>query len=164
PGDVIFAVGDETVAGMRDLPRLIAGMQIDKSVALHVWRDGRETVLKASLRAVDRPERVASVEREEATPPLGLALAPLSDRYRSELGWPHEAHGVVVVGVAPGSQADAQRIRPGMVITMVGRHAVDSPQAVAELVGEARALKRKNVLLLISNRFGNAEFVALPLV
>ena len=51
PGDVIVSFSGERVETMRDLPRIVAGIQSGAEVEIEVWRDGRSETLTATIGA-----------------------------------------------------------------------------------------------------------------
>ena len=42
PGDIILKFADQKIKEMRDLPRIVAGTEIDKPVEIILWRDGKK--------------------------------------------------------------------------------------------------------------------------
>jgi serine protease Do len=71
-------------------------------------------------------------------------------------------HGVVVVGVQPGSPAERSGLQPGDVIQQVNHKTVSSPRQIQEEVKAAHQMGRKSVAIDI-NRDGQEQFVAVGL-
>ncbi|NKC14714.1 MAG: Do family serine endopeptidase [Gammaproteobacteria bacterium] len=174
PGDVIVGFGKDKVMSSRDLPWLVADAALGARIPLTVLRGGEELVIDVLLHKRADKGAVVSADADHGGgdglagevlggAPLGLELAPLTDAYRARLGWPVDKRGVVIAAVVPGSKAAKERLRPGMVIRMVGRVEVNSPAGVVAQVKAARAEKRRNVVFLVADGDGWAAFVALPL-
>ncbi len=164
-GDVILKAGPDDIERMRDLPRLVAGLEPDTRLKVTVWRKGSERTLKVVIGEL-APEGTqlgdaTGTPGNAAPAELGLALSALTPETRQKYGIGEDVTGAVVVNIAPDSAAQ-QRLRPGDVIMMVGQDDVSNPSDVAERVKEANQLKRKSVLLLV-DRQGAERFVAVPL-
>ncbi len=162
-GDVITGYGGEAVETLRDLTRAVADTDPGANVEIVVWRDGAEKTLAVDIAQMPSEQTVASVESgEEAaedTPKLGLALARLDDRVRSEMDLPEDADGAVVTEVLPGSPAAEKGLRQGDVIIEADNQAVTEPRTVAEAVKAAAERGEKAVLLLVK-RGDQDRFVA----
>ena len=153
PGDVIVSFAGEPIDAMKDLPRIVAERDSGAEVTIEVWRDGRYKTLTATI-GTQEPESAfatASTEEDDA-PRLGVTLAPQ--------GEPGKA-GVTIAGVAPGSPAARNGLRPGDVIVRAGSRTVNRPGEVADAV-RAAASGDKPVLLLVE-RGDRRRYVAIDL-
>lgn len=163
-GDVILKAGSHEIKRMRDLPKLVAGLEPDTRVNMTVWRKGSEHALPVVIgELLSEDNEVGAVSGSPQTDrpgQLGLSLHPLTPETRQKYGIAGDVKGAVVVNVAPDSAA--QQLQPGDVIVMVGQDDVTQPSDVADGVKEANELKRKSVLLLV-DRQGDERFVAVPL-
>ena len=161
-GDVIIEARGHEIRTVHDLPRIVAEAPVGSTLPLEIMRDGKKMALTATVGAMPKKQEASA---EQAPVPsvapagaLGLQLAPLSERLRSQLQVPKDVNGVVVTHIAPDSPALALGIRPGDVIVSIDQKPATSPQqAVTEL---KQAAARGNVLLLL-NRHGTSEFVGL---
>ncbi len=163
-GDVITAVDGATVEQLRDLPRLIAAGTPGQPVRLTILRDGDSRAVSVTLGTMPGGEAVASAPAA-ATPgqdTLGLALAPLDDAARRQLGLEAGERGVVVTAVDPRGPAAERGLRRGDLITRVGATDVASPHEVSGAIAAAREEARKSVLFLV-RRDGQTLFVPVPL-
>ena len=162
-GDVIVAVNGDRVEKMRELPPRIARLKPGERIELTLWRDGRETTVRAEIAKLPEDKKTAAATVQKDTKSLGLALAPLDDAARRKLGLgPNATGGAVVTDVDPGSPAAQGGLQPGDTIIQVERKTVSSPAEVVDAIKTAQAQKRKSVLLLLG-RDGEQRFVALPL-
>jgi serine protease Do len=167
PGDVILSYDGKPIERSRQLPRLVADSPPEKVVKLTVWREGKEQEVELKV-AVLNPNRPPPPAPEPEKPKaaatidaLGLRLARVSPELRKQFSLPEQARGLVITEVPPNSPAAAQGLRPGDLLIAVGHAAVNAPDAVPPLVGEARKAGRKKLLVRVE-REGNTRFVALP--
>jgi len=142
---------------------MVADTQPGAEVSVGLERDGAAKGL--SLRIGEMPaEKTASVtpdaKPKDIEPHLGLFLAPLTPEARQAQGLDEDARGVLVAGVERGSAAESAGIRPGSLVTMVGRQSVKDPMEAKRQVNEAIGTGSNSVLLRIEQD-GEARFVAL---
>ncbi|MEL6234406.1 MAG: Do family serine endopeptidase, partial [Pseudomonadota bacterium] len=170
-GDVILEFDGRQVEEMRDLPRMVAETPVGKEVEVIVFREGETVTLAITLGRLEEGEVVAERDPGETAPRpdrdvdvdvLGMTLSQLSDRAREQFGLDGDAIGVVVVDVAPDSQAFEKGMRPGDLVLEVGQEDVRRPRDVARRVEAARDAGRNSILLLVQ-REGEPRFVALRL-
>lgn len=161
-GDVILAARGHPIKSVQDLPPIVAESPVGSRLPLEIFRDGKKMTLDATVGTM--PSHLqASAEQGPAEPSapasaLGLELAPLTGRMRSELRVPKDVIGVVVTRVAGNSPAASLGVQPGDVIVSIDQKPATSPEGAAAQLRQAA--KRGNVLLLL-NRHGTNEFVGL---
>jgi serine protease Do len=128
-GDVILSVAGEEVNSTARLRNLVASIGPNKDVELQVLRDRDVKKMKVRLGELKKAaaETLSPGGDREVEGPIGLEVAPLDDRARRELRL-EARHGVVVVGVAPGSPAQEAGLQPRDVILEVNREKVESPK------------------------------------
>ncbi len=162
PGDVILAFDGKKITKLRDLTRAVAEAGPGKTATMRVLRKGSERTLTAVLGQMPDTTMARAEPRHEenAQPRLGLALAPLDEETRQQLGLEGET-GALVTRVQPDGPAAAKGIEPGDVITAIDGREVRGPADVAAAVKEAYGKSKKAVLLEILRR-GQARFVAVP--
>jgi serine protease Do len=160
-GDVIIAFDGTAVKTPRDLALAVANVHADTKVKLTLWRDGHERIAEVTIAAQAKEQHEAKAELGEGGP-LGLALAPLTNDARAELGLSPAAKGVVVAKVTEGSPADESGMQPGDVIVRIGDQQVASPKEAASRIREAEQAKKSAVPLLVT-RNGTTYYVALQL-
>lgn len=157
PGDVILKFDGQDVAEMRELPRIVADTEVEKTVRVVVFRKGKTQTLKVKVGLLKEEEEVAAVPPQGglgetlAVADVGMTLAPMSEEARSQFGIGAEVSGVVVTEVTAGSAAAEKGVRPGDVVVEVGQEPVSDPAEVEAKVAEAVAAGRKSVLFLIQS-------------
>ena len=168
-GDVILRFDGRQVEEMRDLPRMVAETDVDKTVEVVVWRKGERETLSVQLGLLEAEAPV--VRASAAAPPgepeaeaeaLGMTLVPMTPARRETYGIAADVEGVIVDEVDAAGAAAAKNIRPGDVVIEVGQEPVATPEEVVEKAEAAREAGRKSVLLLVSSA-GQLRFIAVSL-
>ncbi|WP_051329344.1 DegQ family serine endoprotease [Geminicoccus roseus] len=162
-GDVILKFGDHDIERLTQLTRAVADTDPGEKSDLVVWHDGKEKTLSIQVGEMPSEQQVASADEAELAdqPRLGLALAPLDDEARSQLGVPDDVEGALVQQVVTGSPAEEKGIEQGDVIVAVGDQEVDGPQPVIDAVREAAKDGANTIRLLVAR--GEAQrWVAVP--
>ena len=165
-GDVIIKFDNKDVEDMRSLPRIVAETEIDKPVAVEVWRNGMPIKLQVIVGEMIEEQDVSakkpknnsseSLEIEE----LGLLLTNISDDLRSKFGIPENLNGVLILNVRSETDASDKGILPGDIIIEVSQNKVFSPSDVEMRVDEEIKSSRDFALLLI-NRKGTLSYICL---
>ncbi len=167
PGDVIRRVNGEPLATAADLPQRIAGLGVGRRAELEISRDGSEHRVPLMLAEAPAP-RMAPVggNAMPAPPPpaphdptLGLEVGALTPEVRKRLQLDAGVTGVLIVGVAPDSQADVAGLEPGDVLQSVNKHPVTDPSDARRRITQAGG--RTDILLQLY-REGTSTFIALP--
>ncbi|MFM8989838.1 MAG: PDZ domain-containing protein [Alphaproteobacteria bacterium] len=173
-GDIVVRFDGKEVGEMRRLPRLVAETPVGRTVKVEVWRKGQAVLLDVLLGELEENEAQAGAsqqrgrQQQPAQPPgplpvesLGMQLSALTPELRERHQVPARTKGVVVVRVEEGSIAAERGLRVGDVIVEVAQQEVTQPQQVVSKVQEARAAKRRSVLIMVE-RAGEQRFVGLP--
>ena len=160
-GDVITRLNGQPVESGRDLSRAVAALKPGAQAMLTVVRDGKAQDLTVSIgqRQEERTQQTA-LGGTEGGKRLGLALAPVPDADRGQLGLEPGASGVLIQRVEPNSPAAETGLRSGDVIISANNQPVNSPSDVANAWAEAQ--KQKKPILLRVRREGQFLFVAVP--
>lgn len=159
-GDVVTRFDGRSIGSVRDLTFAVAEAAPGRRVDVTVLRGGESRTLAVELGT--RSEGAAAAPRGSGggwdrggEAPLGLRLAPLTERERARLEVPAGVEGVLVAGVRPGSPAAERGLRAGDVVVSVNRRPVASPGEAAAALDAADG----SVLLLV-RRDGAQHFVA----
>jgi serine protease Do len=170
-GDVILTFDGKPVEEMRDLPRLVAAVAAGKTVEIEIWRDHATRTIAADI-AKQQTDQVAAAEEQDAPaqpdspgialPALGATLAPVSPELKDRFELPADASGVVIVGLDSDGPAAEQGLQPGDLIEKVSQQDVSTPADVERLAAAAQAANQSALLLLV-NRQGDSQFIALKL-
>ncbi|MCU0612668.1 MAG: PDZ domain-containing protein, partial [Candidatus Eisenbacteria bacterium] len=151
-GDVVLAIDGEKVATAKDLQFIVAKRRVGSKVDLTINREGK--TIHATVTLGERPTEVASAPQSPAESDwLGVEVVGAGSVEAQNLGVDTD-EGVVVVDVRRGSLADRASIRPGDVVTRVGRSTVSTPAEFRRLTDEAKD-GGKPVVLLVKNSSGS---------
>jgi serine protease Do len=173
-GDVVIRFNGQEVREMRNLPRIVAGSEIGKTVDVVVIRKGKEQTLKIQVAKLAEPEKKPSrqtkaepepqaKQKQTQNRPLGLELSVLSEELRRRYKLREAIKGLVVTSVDPGSNAADQNVQAGVVLLEVSGEPVTT---AAELRTRVEALKKagkKSALLLLLTPGGEQRFVAVAI-
>jgi serine protease Do len=155
-GDVLVRYDNQTPADNRALMRAIARSAIGQAVPVTVLRAGREQTLQVTpgewpgtVVAAGTPLGQAQAPAVQVPPDLGLSLSALSAASRTHYGLQTEQAGVLVDGVAFGTDAFDRGLQTGDVILRVWDTDVNSPQQVQAAVDDARSQHQEFILTLV---------------
>jgi serine protease Do len=168
PGDVIRSVDGRAIKRSSELPPIIGAMAPGTEVELGILRDGKPRTVEVVLAPLDedllagapagaRPGAAGPGQPAHASSnPLELAARPLDQARRQALGL---AAGEGVLVTAVGADARRAGLDPGDVILQVGRTAVGSPEALDRALA---GVEKGDTVMLLVNRGGNTQFMAVP--
>ena len=161
-GDVITRFNGQSVESGRDLSRAVAATKPDTQVSISVLRDGGTQELGTVIgqRSEEQTARTTAPDGPESGKRLGLALSPIPDAARGQLGLDPGVTGVLIQRVEPNSPASEAGLRTGDVIVSANNQTVAAPSDVANAWTEAQRQKRP--ILLRVRREGQYLFVAIP--
>lgn len=168
PGDIILKFDGKDVIKMRDLPRMVAETEINKTVRVVVWRKGKTRTLKVTLGRLESAVEdmnsgevsVSPSTNQNQTSIMGLSLKELSQQERIALNVPNNIKGVIISDVEAGSDALAKGIREGDIIAEVAQSPVGKPDDVIKKIMGAKESGKKSVLFVLYTK-GELRFVAL---
>ena len=164
--DVIISFDGADVANTRELVRRVADADVGKAVRVVVLRDGKTETLSVTLgrRETAEGEAPAASGSGQSAPQqedlLGMTLRVPTEEERQAAGMSPGSSGLLVVGVAAGSEADSKGLAAGDVITEAGQKPVAALSDLTARITEAKEAGRKSLLLLV-RRAGDPRFVAL---
>ena len=168
-GDVIIKFNDIEIKNMKELPKVVAGTNVGKSVPLVILRDGKELTLNVTLGELELAEKEnligqtskKNVQAKEYDK-LGFTAEELSEENKSKYKLKNIDVGVVITSVKNDSSAQQAGLNVGMVIMRVGQIEVNSLDIIDNEIKNAVKQKRKALLLLVKVENGT-RFVALEL-
>jgi len=163
-GDIVERIDGQAVDNPSQLTRRVAAHRPGETMRLDILRDGARRTL--TLRAEERPTERQLAGRADAgvgdAGRLGVTVRSLDPAARGRLGIPSDVDGVLVAGVAPGSDAAAKGVRSGDVIVRLNMRPVATPSDLTAGVSEAARAGRRSVLLLLY-RDGRTRAIAVRL-
>ena len=161
-GDVVLEFDGKEVEEMRRLPRIVAETDVEKSVDVVLWRDGRKQNVEVKVGALEEGEETMaaraggkeSTDTSEKIDDLGLTVAVIDEKLRERFEIEADTTGVVVTEVDASGNAAAKGVRAGDVIVEVSQEPVSAPADVLDKIAEATKAERKSLLLLIEGESG----------
>jgi serine protease Do len=166
PGDVITQVGGQALTGSHELQETVAGLPLNKPVAVVVLRDGKRRSFTVTIeeqpgdygtvaagRSTDRSD-----SREGSRDRVGIEAQDLSAELAERLGFRENAKGALITQVGRGSLAAQAGLARGMLITRFDQKRIESADEFREEL--AKANLAKGVLLQVqSPRIGTRYLV-----
>jgi serine protease Do len=167
-GDVILAFDGHKIDKVRDLPIVVAESAIGHKADVKIWRSGKEATLHPDIAAMPDNPQIAQAHRAprrstEQNSALGLRLAPLTNEWRQRLNLAKSVKGVVVTRVDGSSPFNDLGLQVGDVIESIDQHPTVTPREVVERLERAKKEKSGANLLILLNRNGVNQYVALSL-
>ena len=162
-GDVILSFNGHDITKQRDLPILVAETPPNQTAAVRVWRNDAETSLSAALAEMPANPQVAENGTGESGSAMGLHLAPLSSEWRQRLHVGKSVNGVIVTSIGDSSPLAELGLRRGDVIEAINQHPVTTPDEARTALDAAKGNQANDNVLLLLNRNGVNQYVALSL-
>jgi len=139
PKDIILKVNGKMVATSRDLTNLAAGLVVGDTAKVTILRNGSQKALEIKIGR--RPLTMAAVSQnphQQKDGEYGFEVTEVTPEIARRFNI-EETAGVIVVGVAPNSKADAAGIKQGDLIIEVNRKNVDSVKDFKNLLNQYKA-------------------------
>ncbi len=169
-GDVILDFNGSDVTEMRKLPRLVAETKVNSKSNVTIWRNEKKKSLNVVIAEMKEERREIEESKENTVPDtlqtdyieqLGITLSSITQDVRMRQNIPENVSGLLVTKVEQNTDAEIKGIRPGDIIQEINQSSVTDINTFRKTVNSLKGSK-KGVLLLI-NRQGNINFVALKL-
>ena len=168
-GDVILKFNDIEIESMKELPKVVAGTPVGKSVPLVILRNGKELTLNVVLGELELAEKENLIGQANNSgsdskeyEKLGFVAEELNSSNKSKFNIKDVDKGIVITSVKEESPAQAAGIVAGMVIVRVGQVEVNSLIVIDQALQSAIKQKRKALLFLVKVENGT-RFVAIEL-
>ncbi len=168
-GDVIIKFNDILIKNMKELPKVVAGTPVGKSVPVVIWRNGKTIKLLVTLGELELaekgnliPSKKSKSDKTENFPNLGFSVEKLNESNKKKYEIKDVSIGAVITSVKENSNAFEAGLREGMVILRVGQVEVDDIDVILEAMKTAKKQKRKALLMLVKVKQGK-RFVAVEI-
>jgi serine protease Do len=168
-GDIILSFNGKEVTEMRKLPRFVAETEVNKEVDIIVWRNEKKKILKVSIAEMKEDKKVIAkkeedkkgIIKEDGIDDLNIRVSQITKDIRLRQNIPDNITGLLITKVEQNSDAERKGIRPGDIIQEVNQTSIKTIEEFKSIIKILKG-KKKGVLLLV-NRQGNINFVALKL-
>jgi serine protease Do len=158
-GDIVLRFGDRTPRDTRELARLVVMGTVGQTVPVTVLRDGQQRIFQVTIKPPPpSAAETGALSSRPAAPAvtipddLGLSLSAITKDVREKYGLGVTQDGVVIAGVAAGTDAAARKLSVGDVILRVQTERVQTPQQVQAAIGAARATGRPYIAALVMKK------------
>ena len=147
PKDIITHVSGQKIATSRDLTNLAAQLGIGQTADVKILREGKPKTLKVKIGK--RAPTIAAASQPQGRPQkgeYGFEVAELTPEIARRFSI-QESSGVIVVGVAPRSKADAAGIKKGDLIIEINHAKVNSVKEFKRLIDRQQSADGINLLV-----------------
>jgi len=156
-GDVILKFNGIDIDTMKELPKVVAGTPVGKSVPLVILRNGKTITLNVVLGELELAEKENLITKSSGNKKsksktfekLGFVAEELSKSNIEKFKLKKIKAGILISSVKEGSVAQEAGLLPGMVIVRVGQIEVNSIDVIEDAIKNAIKQKRKAILLLV---------------
>jgi len=174
-GDVITRVNGQQVTPDQTVSFIVANTTVGSRIPIELIRNGKRMTVSTVVAIRPTEEQLAKISGGGTTPDgapdtpvapqkaLGLSLATLTPELARAANLPAGAHGVVITGVDPNSDASDEGLQRGDLIITVNGGQVTSPAQVIAAVDAARKAGRPSVLLLVKRGPAPEAFVGIDI-
>jgi serine protease Do len=136
PKDIITTVNSKKIYTSRDLTNLAADLVVGDTANVTILRNGTQKTLQVKIGR--RPLTMAAAsqnQHEQKDGEYGFEVTELTPEIARRFNI-KETAGVIVVGVAPDSKADAAGVKQGDIIIEINRKNVDSVKDFKKLIDQ----------------------------
>ena len=157
-GDVVVQYDGRKVTDSRHLKLQVARTKPGTAVPVQVLRDGAEKTIRATVKELPAPERMAQAGSDQGTDRdalHGVAVADLDGQARRQFDVPSKISGAVITDLEPSSAAAEAGLKPGDVILEINRQPVKTAEDAVRLTEHPK--DRTTLLKVWSN--GGTRFV-----
>mgnify|MGYP001337446030 CR=1 FL=1 len=167
-GDIILKFNGVKIKNMNELPKVVAGTPVGKSVKVEIWREGKIKILRVKLGELELAENnnlLKNVQNKGKTrlfPKIGFEIKQLDNKDIKKYKIKNFNKGIVISNVKNNSKAFKSGLREGMVIVRVGQSEVSDLSVISNAIEKAKKQKR-NALLMLVNFEGVDRFVAVEI-
>jgi len=146
-GDILIELNGEKIKDNSSFRNDVARIMPNKEAKITVMRDGKRKVVTLKVGLMPGDE-VSDEKKAQVLDKVGFEIQPLDEEIAAHLGYENE-EGLVVTEVYPGSVAEEQGLKVGMLVLEVNRQEVKSLSDF-----EKAADKSKNGSMLLRVKAG----------
>lgn len=159
-GDIITTFDGKDISGSANLKNIVSSSKPDKRYTVELLRDGKKKKYFITLEELpENPRTLARVESEVENE-LGFQVEDVTVQLLREYEISEDVEGVVVTHIDRRSDAFSAGLRPGDVITRVGRQNVVSIEDFYKLIDSET---RGNIVLFLVKRKDISRFLTLEM-
>ena len=166
-GDIILKFNDIKIKNMNELPKVVAGTPVGKSVKVEIWREGKIKTLNVTLGELELAENNNLINNNKdgqtkVFPKIGFEIKQLDKKDIKKYNIKEYTKGIIISNVKENSKAFKSGLKEGMIIVRVGQSEVSDLNVISNAIEKAKKQKR-NALLMLVNYQGTDRFVAVEI-
>ena len=147
-GDVILKFNNIIIKNMKELPKVVAGTPVGKSVPVEIWRDGKTIKLVVTLGELELAEKSNLItsgqpgsNKTKQFPDVGLTVETINNTNKKKYNLKDVNSGALITSVQENSNAFNAGLRAGMIILRVGQVEVDNLDVIEDAFKEQKKKK-----------------------
>lgn len=164
PSDIILEFNGQNINQMKDLPKMVANYQIDKTAQIKVWRNGEEKTLDIKVEKLRLPSSEEAIEKKRITKPagklLGLTLSEIETKIKrgnTEIN----INGLIVNDTDIKSEAAKKGVIAGDIIVLANKHKIKRFEDLEDEI-EISEDNNEKILLFIKRGEKNISIILKP--
>jgi serine protease Do len=163
-GDIILKFDNKTITSTTKLPRIVASTPIGKKIIIELMSKGiKKTVSLIVGETNTKKNPSKDKEKKDSLNSIyGIELSPLTEELKQKSNIKNSINGILVTRVDRKSLAYKHGIKRGDIISAVNQQTVKDLDGFLTIIGDAKRMNRKSVMLLI-NRSGGIAFLNMPI-
>ena len=148
-GDIILKFNGIKIKNMNELPKVVAGTPVGKSVEVEIWREGKIKTLRVKLGELELAENNNLTDNNQnnglvkSFPKIGFEIKQLDDQDITKYKLKNFSKGIIISNVKNGSKAFKSGLREGMIIVRVGQSEVTDLNVISEAIEKAKRQKKQ---------------------
>jgi serine protease Do len=159
-GDIITIFDGKDITGSSKLKNIVSSSKPDKRYKVELLRDGKKKKYFITLEELPEDPRTLARVESDVENELGFRVEEVSSKLLREYNISKDVKGVIVTIIDRRSAAFSAGLRPGDIITRVGRRDVDNTDLFYELLDQE---SRGNTVLLLVKRGDGSRFLTLDM-
>jgi len=159
-GDIITTFDGKDITGSAKLKNVVSSSKPDKRYKVELLRDGKKKKYFITLEELPEDPRTLARVESDVENELGFRVEEVSSKLLREYNISKDVKGVIVTIIDRRSAAFSAGLRPGDIITRVGRRDVDNTDLFYELLDQE---SRGNTVLLLVKRGDGSRFLTLDM-
>jgi len=169
-GDIVTAVNGKATTNTNELRNQVAAISPGKKVPVDIIRKGVQKTLNVTLTGRDAAQKSESADGNDESAStkdstdtaekLGIKAGTITADIRKQLNIDKSVSGVVILDVAPGSQAEQEGFAQSDIIVEINRTPIES---IKDFKTSLKKAKKGDSVLFLIQRDGNTFFRAFKL-
>jgi serine protease Do len=162
-GDVIVSFDGKEITDSNDLPMIVAGTPVGKSVKIEIMRNGQKKTLEVKIGELKDTEKSAASSpksvKEKMNTELGFNAGDITPDIAAQLNLTQKS-GVVILEIDSGSPAEEAGLQAGDIVVEIDREKIAN---MNQFNKKMRSYKAGDTILFLIKREGSSLFLTMKI-